>query len=153
MNFRKRSDASYARQAGSIEMLATTCDRDPTESDAEGSLLILVVDDTPSYRAVLELALAAPGREIVGVDNVADALELVRARRFALVIGDYAMPGGTGIDLLRQIRRADGIQPFVLMSSELPAEAARVAALGNAYVVEKKGGIAELTALLEAIEL
>jgi DNA-binding response OmpR family regulator len=153
MNLRKRSDASYARQAGSVDMLATTFDRGPIDRDAEGSLLILIVDDTPSYRAVLELALAVPGREIVGVDNATEAFELVRTRRFGLVISDYAMPGGTGIDLLRQIRRADGIQPFVLMSSELPAEAARVAALGDAYVVEKKGGIAELTALLEAIEL
>lgn len=134
-------------------MLATIFDRNPTDNDAEGSLVILIVDDTPSYRAVLQLALAGPGREIVGVDNAAEAFELVRTRRFGLVISDYSMPGGTGIDLLRQIRRADGIQPFVLMSSELPAEAARVAALGDAYVVEKKGGIAELTALLEAIEL
>jgi hypothetical protein len=39
------------------------------------------------------------------------------------------------------------------MSSELPAEAARVAALGDAYVVDKNGGIAELSALLDAIEL
>jgi CheY-like chemotaxis protein len=133
-------------------MIATTFDRDPTE-DAGDSLSILVVDDTASYRAVLELALAGPGREIVGAASLAEAIELVRARPFALVISDYAMPGGTGIDLLREIRRSDAIQPFVLMSSELPAEAARVAALGDAYVVDKSDGVGELSALLDAIDL
>jgi CheY-like chemotaxis protein len=133
-------------------MIATTFDRDPMEGAGE-TLSILVVDDVASYRAVLELALAGPGREIVGVGSLREAIEFVRARPFALVISDYAMPGGTGIDLLREIRRADGIQPFVLMSSELPAEAARVAALGDAYVVDKNGGIAELSALLDAIDL
>jgi DNA-binding response OmpR family regulator len=132
---------------------AMTFDRDPTEDDVAQTLLILVVDDAASYRAILEVALAGPGREIVGVDNAADAFELVRTRPFALVISDYAMPGGTGIDLLRAIRRADGIQPFVLMSSDLPADAARVAVLGDAYVVDKRGGIEELCALLDAIEL
>jgi CheY-like chemotaxis protein len=93
-------------------MLANTFDRGLIENDAEASLVILVVDDSASYRAVLEIALAGPGREIVGVGNVAEALELVRTRRFGLVISDYAMPGGTGIDLLREIRRADAIQPY-----------------------------------------
>jgi DNA-binding response OmpR family regulator len=134
-------------------MLETIFNRNPTHDDAGGSLLILVVDDTPSYRAVLELELAGPGREILGAGNFTGAIELVRARRFGLVISDYAMPGGNGIDLLREIRRADSIQPFVLMSSELPADAARIAALGDAYVVDKSGGIAELSALLAAIEL
>lgn len=133
-------------------MLTRTFDRDPSAGRPERVLSILVVDDAASYRAVLELALAGPGREIVGVASVAEALELIRARRFGLVISDYAMPGGTGIDLLREIRRADGIQPFVLVSSELPADAARVAALGDAYLVDKSGGIAELSALLDAIE-
>jgi DNA-binding response OmpR family regulator len=134
-------------------MLAAVSDLYPIDGDAEGSLSILVVDDTASYRALLELALAGPGREIVGAGSLTEAIALVRARRFALVISDYAMPGGTGIDLLREIRRTDGIQPFVLMSSELPADAARIAALGDAYVVDKNGGIAELTALLDAIDL
>jgi CheY-like chemotaxis protein len=134
-------------------MLMKTFDRGTIENDAEASLVILVVEDSASYRAVLELALAGPGREIVGVGNVAEALELVRTRRFGLVISDYAMPGGTGIDLLREIRRTDGIQPFVLVSSDLPADAARIAALGDAYLVDKNGGIDELNALLDAIEL
>jgi CheY-like chemotaxis protein len=99
------------------------------------------------------VALAGPRREIVAVDNVAEALELFRTCRFGLVISDYEMPVGTGIDLLREIRRVDGIQPFVLLSGDLPADAARVAALGDAYLVDKNGGIAELIALLEAIEL
>jgi CheY-like chemotaxis protein len=134
-------------------MLANTFDGEPIESDGEESFTILIVEDSPSYRAVLEVALAGPGREIVAVDNVGEALERFRACRFGLVISDYAMPGGTGIDLLREIRRADGIQPFVLLSGDLPADAARVAALGDAYLVDKNGGIAELIALLEAIEL
>jgi DNA-binding response OmpR family regulator len=133
-------------------MTATTIARDPAE-EAGGALSILVVDDTASYRAVLELALAGPGREIVGAAGFSEALALVRSRPFALVISDYAMPGGTGLDLLREIRRSDAIQPFVLMSGDLPAEAARVAVLGDVYVVDKRDGIGELSALLDAIDL
>ena len=132
-------------------MLTTPCDLASNE-DHPASFAILVVDDVPSYRAVLELALAGPGRDVVAVDNVKSASELMRVRQFGLVISDYAMPGGTGIDLLREIRRTDSVQPFVLMSSDLPADVARVATLEDAFLVDKNGGLSELTALLEAIE-
>jgi DNA-binding response OmpR family regulator len=132
-------------------MLTTTRDQASNENDP-ASFAILVVDDVPSYRTVLELALAGPGRDIVSVSNVDSASELMGIRRFGLVISDYSMPGGTGIDLLRKIRRTDRVQPFVLMSSDLPANVARVAALEDAFLVDKNGGLAELTALLEAIE-
>lgn len=68
---------------------------------------ILVVEDSELYCQQLSQILAGPGREITLAHDGTTALELLVERPYSLVITDLALPGVTGIDLIREIRSRD----------------------------------------------
>ena len=69
-------------------------------SDAQ----ILVVDDEPDLRSLYELALLREGYNVTGVGAVSEALELLEARRFDVMITDMRLPDGLGTSLLHWLR-------------------------------------------------
>ena len=119
---------------------------------AEKTLAILVVDDSPGYLGVLVTGLSGPGRVVIGVDSVTEALPLVRGQSFDLIVSDFSMPGLSGLDLLGIVRVLRPEQPFVLSSADLPPDAALIAERHDAWVIAKSDALVELVALLEATE-
>ena len=85
--------------------------------DGEG-LSVLVVEDSDEVGTFATAALAELGYTTKLVGNAADALtELTRhAENFDVVFSDVVMPGMTGIDLAREIRRRHFGLPVVLTS-------------------------------------
>jgi two-component system NtrC family sensor kinase len=79
---------------------------------------VLVVEDNDEVGAFATDALTELGYTTTLVGNAADALaELTRdARRFDVVFSDVVMPGISGIDLAREIRRRYFDLPVVLTS-------------------------------------
>lgn len=65
---------------------------------------ILVVDDEEVIRNML-LDYLENTHEVICIENAEKALDLMRHKRFDLVISDINMPGMKGYDLLAQIRR------------------------------------------------
>lgn len=65
---------------------------------------ILVIDDESSIRGWLAAHLKAWGHDPVLVPGVKEALELLEAETFPLVITDWTMPDLDGLDLARAIR-------------------------------------------------
>jgi len=57
---------------------------------------VLVVDDDPDIRAVLSDVLGATGYEVATAGHGREALELLRAQPFGLVVLDLMMPVMTG---------------------------------------------------------
>ena len=79
--------------------------------------LILVVDDEPSYRDALSVALQ---REGFAVDTAADgveALERFEASRPALVLLDVMLPRMSGVDVCREIRSTSRT-PIIMVSAK-----------------------------------
>ncbi len=73
---------------------------------------ILVVDDSPATREVLERNLRAEGHEVRAAESVAAAIRALAESPADLVITDMRMPGADGLDLVRHVRehfRATGI--------------------------------------------
>lgn len=70
-----------------------------------GAVRVLVVDDEPLARQRIEDLLAhEPGAEVVGTaGTVAAAVEAIRELAPDLVFLDVQMPGGTGMDVVREI--------------------------------------------------
>ena len=95
----------------------------PTQAQHE----ILVVDDEPRLRDLARCTLADHGYCVTTAASGHEALALVAARPFALVISDYAMPDGDGLTLLAAMRRLRPELPFILWSAALPSEARRQA--------------------------
>lgn len=66
--------------------------------------LVFVVDDDPLVCAIVEDALRSEGYVVGILNDGKGAIEVIEAKRPALVILDCAMPGVPGIEVLRQIR-------------------------------------------------
>jgi two-component system nitrogen regulation response regulator GlnG len=75
---------------------------------------ILVVDDEPSIRFVLEKALGKAGFEVVCAASAEEARERLAGRRFEVALLDVRLPGRSGFELLEEIRAA-GRRPFVVV--------------------------------------
>jgi CheY-like chemotaxis protein len=111
---------------------------------------ILVVDDIALYRVALVEVLTASGREVDSASNIEDAMQRCNEQPFDLIVSDYSMPGGTGMDLLHQVRRLNPFQPFILMSADLPRAVAREAQLKGVRVFEKHDALVQLPAAFMA---
>jgi two-component system response regulator GlrR len=66
---------------------------------------VLVVDDQPDVRDLLTTALGLEGYRVDEAANAHQGLEHLKTRRYALVVSDYAMPGGTGLWMIQEARR------------------------------------------------
>lgn len=77
---------------------------------------ILVVDDDASVRQIIIEILRRFGYEIVGAENGASAVELMRTREFDCVMLDLTMPGPGGQETLAQLRQISPTLRVILMS-------------------------------------
>jgi len=66
---------------------------------------ILIVDDDPDNRMVLSTYLAAEGHAVVEADSGEKALEVIARERVTLVLLDVMLPGLSGFDVCRRIKR------------------------------------------------
>ncbi len=78
---------------------------------------ILIVDDDPGQRSLLDSFLAGQGFETVLADSGEHALEVLRAREFSLMISDVRMPGMTGLETLRRARQEHATLPVLLVTA------------------------------------
>jgi len=65
---------------------------------------ILVVDDDPSLRRVLQVQLEQEGYEVAVTASAQQTLSLLQLRHFDLVITDLKMPEMSGLELLKHVR-------------------------------------------------
>jgi len=114
-----------------------------------GRLAIAIVDDHPLVREGLAARISAqPDMEVCGeADDIESAMQLIVARRPALVIVDIALRDGHGIDLIKRIVAA-GVNTRMLVVSayeeSLFAERAlRAGALGYINKQELQGKVVE----------
>ena len=121
---------------------------DPKNSGV-GRLTIAIVDDHPLVREGLAARISAqPDMEVCGeADDIESAMEMIAAKRPALVIVDIALRDGHGIDLIKRIVAA-GINTRMLVVSaydeSLFAERAlRAGALGYINKQELQGKVVE----------
>ena len=71
---------------------------------AQRALKILLVDDHYDTCAALEKLLARRGHLVAVTHDVRSAMEAVVCNKFDLLISDIALPDGTGMDLMMQMR-------------------------------------------------
>ena len=65
---------------------------------------ILVVDDEPHIRRVLDAMLGNEGFDVVLASGGAEGLQAIASGRIDLVILDLIMPGASGLEVLAKIR-------------------------------------------------
>ena len=73
----------------------------------EDNFPILIAEDNPVSRKLLEKALIKAGHEVVSVENGRKALEMFNKNFFPIVLTDWVMPEMDGLELCRAIRETD----------------------------------------------
>ncbi|SEQ37755.1 DNA-binding transcriptional response regulator, NtrC family, contains REC, AAA-type ATPase, and a Fis-type DNA-binding domains [Ectothiorhodospira magna] len=112
---------------------------------------ILVVDDEPDIRTLVQEILEDEGYTVDVAATVMEAREQRRRRRFDLILLDIWMPDGDGISLLKEWSEAEGQpSPVVMMSGHGSVETAVEATRLGAYdFLEKPLSMAKLTLTVE----
>jgi len=100
---------------------------------------ILVVDDEEIMRDMVADSLELNGHRCTVAANPQIALEQIALVNPDLIISDYKMPGMTGLDLLKAVKKERPSQPFLMMTAFGSIEMA-VEALQNGadHFIEKK---------------
>lgn len=91
-------------------------------SEQDGA--ILVADDDPGIRLVIERMLQIGGWEAVAVGDAPAAVEVLgrRGGEIRLVLLDLDLPGPSGPEALRQVRQAGPETPILAMSGHEEAK-------------------------------
>lgn len=87
-------------------------------------LSVLVVDDEPALREVLSLRMQGWGYDVATAVDAADAERALRAARPDVVLSDVVLPGISGVDLLRWLKRDDDSMPVIMMTAHGNIDAA-----------------------------
>ncbi|MFN5746621.1 MAG: sigma-54-dependent transcriptional regulator [Methylococcaceae bacterium] len=111
---------------------------------------ILVVDDEPDIRALLQDILEDEGYAIEVAENAETARRLRTERKPDLILLDIWMPDEDGITLLKDWLRDDGLCPVIMMSGHATVETAVEATRLGAYdFLEKPLSMAKLLVTVE----
>jgi two-component system response regulator VicR len=97
---------------------------------AEQTHTILVAEDEPDIRRLLEIMLTRAGFRAVIAANGREALDLFEAERPSLVILDVAMPELGGWDVLIHIRQTSDARVLMLSARGLETDQVRGLNLG-----------------------
>jgi CheY-like chemotaxis protein len=101
---------------------------------------ILIVDDEDSIRDMLSIALDAAGYNVLQALNAQTAHSLVVDRNPDLILLDWMMPGTTGLELLRRLKRDEITEKIpVIMLTAKAQEANKLSGLdagADDYIVK-----------------
>ena len=113
---------------------------------------LLLVEDDPTLRQALTFNLAREGYEVTSAADGEAALEAARNERLDLVLLDVMLPGMSGIEVLRVLRREGVTTPVIILSAK-GDEIDRVVGLkiGADDYVTKPFSRPELLARIEAV--
>lgn len=122
--------------------LETPPGSDSPASDRARPLRILVVDDYPLNRDILEAMLVRLGQEVVLTHDGQSALDLLESSRFDLVLMDVQMPGLDGLETTRRIRAREAptgphLAVVALTASDNDSDAARCREAGMSDFLTK----------------
>ena len=116
------------------------------------SRAILIVEDDDAIATGLSLNLRLAGNEPEVARDGEQALEMLAANLFDLVLLDLNLPRKNGLEVLASLRESDNLVPVIVLSAR-HGEFDKVAALrlGADDYVTKPFALAELLARIDAV--
>jgi two-component system response regulator PilR (NtrC family) len=118
---------------------------------ARGGAQVLVVDDEPDIRELLELTLAKMGLGVSSVGTIAEAKECLKQQRYDLCLTDMRLSDGEGLELVRHIATLPVDLPVAVITAYGSAQNAVAALKAGAFdYVSKPVGLDQLRALVRS---
>lgn len=113
---------------------------------------ILVVDDEPNIRDLVEVALRFHGFTVTSAGTGEEALRSVRTQRPELIVLDVMLPDADGFELCRRLRAAgDDVPVIFLTARDAPSDTVTGLTLGGDDYVTKPFSVDALVARIRAV--
>ena len=94
---------------------------------------IWIIDDDRSIRWVFEKALTRESLEFKSFSTAKEALDELAHATPQVVVSDIRMPGGSGLDLLQNIKQQHPEIPVIIMTAYSDLDSAVAAFQGGAF--------------------
>lgn len=78
---------------------------------------ILIIEDDLTFSQILEGFLTRNGYEAYAVNEVKKSFQMMEQHHFDLLLVDYRLPDGTGLEILSHVREKGIVQPTIIMTS------------------------------------
>jgi len=95
--------------------------------------LILIVDDEPDIRELLEITLSRMGKETISAENITTATSMLAEHDVDLCLTDMKLPDGNGIDLVKHINSDYPDLPVAMITAHGNMESAIEALKAGAF--------------------
>ena len=113
---------------------------------------ILVIDDSEPIRTLLKEALTAAGYQVDTAADGTEGIKALRTGRYDLVITDFDMPGATGTDIAKEVRRVKLRTPVLILTGSMLEEADRLLNfLGVRQILRKPISPIDLCSAVEGV--
>lgn len=113
---------------------------------------VMVVDDEEGIRFALKSFLESKGYAVTLADSCGEAEKLFRTTPVDLVVLDFGLPDGDGVELFTRLRAVDGFVPVVMLTAHGSIElAVRAIQKGMDQFLVKPVDLASLGAVLEKV--
>lgn len=115
--------------------------------------IVLVVDDEKNIRFTVVHALKSDSIVVESASSGVDGLRKFQERNYDLLLIDLRMPGMTGLEMLREIRKMDPASPpaVILTAYGLPEQLLEAASLGAIDYIRKPFSIRTIRSLVDEI--
>lgn len=88
----------------------------PGEGQGEGGKRVLVCDDAPFFRAMIQDILSEAGFAVETASNGEEALAAIDASPPDMLVLDLQMPGMGGFDVIREVRRRQQVSKLPILA-------------------------------------
>src|ERR1051326_5029603 len=124
-----------------------------TRKETPDRTKVLIVDDEPAIREVLEMILQEWGYQVRLASDGAEAKDLVESFDPEIVISDVVMPQLSGLDLLRCLKAGNPNRPVILVTAHASIDlAVESMKQGAQDFITKPMDYPKLRAILKAAE-
>lgn len=89
----------------------------PEDLVDDGEKNILLVDDDALSRSILGDILGECNYQVAHAESGRAALDIIKRRKFDLILSDIVMPDMDGLELLRKVRLEDPNQPVIMITA------------------------------------
>jgi two-component system response regulator PilR (NtrC family) len=112
---------------------------------------ILIGDDEPDIRELLDLTLVQMGYLVTSAATLSDAKKAINQQRFSLCLTDMQLPDGNGIELIKYMKQHQPLTPIAMITAFGSVDTATSALKAGAFdFISKPVKLQHIRGLAEA---
>ena len=119
--------------------------------DPDGRIVVLIVEDEPSYVDALSIGLVGEGFVVAAASTIADARAQFAAVKPDILLLDVMLPDGSGVDFCRELRATSAVPIIMVTARSEEVDVILGLEFGASDYVTKPYRLRELIARIRAV--